>query len=310
MKNKRPPSSGEIQTLESAADGARSRKSAIRVGIKRLILSTRSSAKVIPSGVLGRSQTAYWIYTIAIGFTLVIILAVFLDVPVLHWVQRQDPWVKQLFSKTTKFGEAGWMLISLCILTLAASALSYLTQQRADRAAFTHCAQRAGFLFAAIAGIGLFVAILKQVVGRARPLLFETEGPFSFQPFTGFHHASFPSGDTTNAVVLALAGGLLFPRLRPALWLFAVWIGFGRVVTERHYVSDVIGATLISVAGIVIVRGLFARFGIVFRGPGATAARRPRLGRRLISFVGGFAGAESPISRPSRNATGDGSGSP
>ncbi len=254
------------------------------------------------------SPAAYWISAIALGFALVIIVAVFADVPVLGWVRRQDPWVKQLFRETTKFGEAGWMLISLGMVALAASALSCRAQRRADRAAFTHCAQRAGFLFAAIAGIGLTVAILKQVVGRARPLSFDSEGAFSFQPFSGFHYASFPSGDTTNVVVLAMAGGLLFPRLRPALWLFAAWIGFGRVMTERHYVSDVIGATLISVAGVVIVRDLFARYAIVFRGPGEPAARRPLLGRRLTSFVSGFVGAGRPDrgrKEPGRNGDGN-----
>ncbi|WP_409457317.1 phosphatase PAP2 family protein [Rhizobium sp.] len=53
----------------------------------------------------------------------------------------------------------------------------------------------AAFVFLSVAGGGLVAALIKNVIGRARPGLFETYGYLYFRPFAfDSHFASFPSG--------------------------------------------------------------------------------------------------------------------
>jgi membrane-associated phospholipid phosphatase len=97
----------------------------------------------------------------------------------------------------------------------------------------------------AIAGLsaGLFVQILKYIVGRTRPELWL--GPFHLM--RGAQN-SFPSGHTVAA--FALGGVLIFGSrstpLRIIALLLACFIGAARVLAFRHGPSDVVASALIS----------------------------------------------------------------
>ena len=72
---------------------------------------------------------------------------------------------------------------------------------------------RLGFLFLAIALPGLFVTIVKRLIGRARPLVATSMGRSatcrsSWRP----DYASLPSGHGTTAFAAAIAVGALLPR--------------------------------------------------------------------------------------------------
>ena len=103
-----------------------------------------------------------------------------------------------------------------------------------------------GFAVCLGASFGL-LHVLKFVVGRARPEL--ELGAFSFVPFTWEDKRdAFPSGHVTNVVLLTVLCGIYFPRSR---WLFvpvAIVTAFVRIVQERHFLSDTVGAT-----GLVLV---------------------------------------------------------
>ena len=100
-------------------------------------------------------------------------------------------------------------------------------------------------MFWAIAAPGIVAATLKQAIGRTRPFLSDGLDTWNLHPWSGFDHASMPSGDVCNAAALAVALSLLFPRYRLAFAAFAVLIATGRLVSERHYLSDVlVGAAL------------------------------------------------------------------
>ncbi len=100
------------------------------------------------------------------------------------------------------------------------------------------------------AAAGFFVQLIKLAVGRTRPELWL--GPF--------HHArasasSFPSGHTVG--VFALAGVLIFGAksrtLRVAAAVLALAVAVSRVLSFRHWTSDVTAAAAIGLIAASIV---------------------------------------------------------
>ena len=61
----------------------------------------------------------------------------------------------------------------------------------------------------------------------------------------GTLYNSFPSGHTTTGFAIGVALALLFPKYRFYFLLFAFFIGFTRVATSVHYVSDTLMGALI-----------------------------------------------------------------
>lgn len=106
-----------------------------------------------------------------------------------------------------------------------------------------------GFLFAAVAGSGLVVDLLKVAVGRTRPKLLFAGGSYDFGWF-GLHADdwSFPSGHAATAAAVMTALWCLWPRPL-LLYIFAAGlVAISRVVTGAHYLSDVIAGAAIAVA--------------------------------------------------------------
>lgn len=88
--------------------------------------------------------------------------------------------------------------------------------------------------------------LLKWAVSRARP--FMDLGATAFEPLRGGgDYASFPSGHTQFAFVLATIWCLYWPRLR---WVGLVWaplVAFERIYSEKHFLSDVLTGAAIGV---------------------------------------------------------------
>lgn len=123
-------------------------------------------------------------------------------------------------------------------------------------------------LFAAssILGAGLLVNILKYIVGRPRPHLLDTVGPFGFKPFDfSYHYVSFPSGHACTAAVLATLLTLWFPRFRFVAYAGLALIAVSRVFVQAHYPTDVlVGFTIGAVTTLILAR-LLAQCGMLFR---------------------------------------------
>lgn len=101
-------------------------------------------------------------------------------------------------------------------------------------------------MFGAIVWPGLLVNLLKYLVGRPRPMLWLERNQWELDPliFT-YDYNSFPSGHSSTSFGLAVALGVVWPRLRPLWFTLAVVVALTRVIGQAHYVSDVIvGATL------------------------------------------------------------------
>ncbi len=106
----------------------------------------------------------------------------------------------------------------------------------------------AGSLLMTIAG--------KRLFGRARPPLADAVPPFE-------HSASFPSGHSLNAVVIAgiIAYLIVLRRATPAgrtvtivvASLFAITIGLSRVFLGHHWFTDVLAAWVLGAAWLALV---------------------------------------------------------
>ncbi len=107
---------------------------------------------------------------------------------------------------------------------------------------------RAVILLAGIAAIGILVALIKQLVRRARP-----EGVMgTIYRKTDPH--SFPSGHSARAGLLAVLGLALGPPWFGAL--LAAWgplLALARVAIGVHYVSDIVAGFLL---GMVVAGGI------------------------------------------------------
>ena len=126
-------------------------------------------------------------------------------------------------------------------------------------------ATAAAFIFLSVAGGGLVDSLLKNIIGRARPELLQTNGAFYFRPFA-FHSdfASFPSGHSATAGAMAMSLALVFPRLRPVFMPVGVLICLSRQWVGAHWASDTLMGWGVGVAFTLWLAHAFARRQLLF----------------------------------------------
>jgi membrane-associated phospholipid phosphatase len=137
-------------------------------------------------------------------------------------------------------------------------------------------AERALYVFAAVAVSGIVDQALKHLIGRARPRLLHVDGPFHFEPLSlPDVLASFPSGHTTSAFAAGVALALMRPAWRGRLLGAACLIGASRVLVGAHYPSDVVGGAALGTAVALVLARAFARRDLAFALVGGRAAIKP-----------------------------------
>jgi undecaprenyl-diphosphatase len=199
----------------------------------------------------------------------------FVDAGAVEAVKRGPHWLAEIFAGLTDFGRSGWFLVPLGILLVVIAVFATPAPLRFTRLVLASVTVRIGFLFAAIALPSLFDTIIKRMIGRARPFVDSQSDPFHYmlgvwRP----DYASFPSGHATTAFAAAVAIGLVCPRLRALMWVYALIIAVSRVVVVAHYPSDVVAGALVGVLGALLVRDWFAarRLGFTIRSDGSVSA--------------------------------------
>jgi membrane-associated phospholipid phosphatase len=224
--------------------------------------------------------------TAAIAVAVILVCIVLVDGPVARAVLRVPPWTIWPFQQITGFGLSGWFLWPLGILFLALAALP-VTLTAISQRVLAAVMVRVGFLFLAIGVPGLFVAIVKRMIGRARPLATGHIDPFAFAPFIWrADYASLPSGHATTAFSVLVAFGTLWPRARTALLLYALAIAASRIMIVAHYPSDVLAGAIVGTVGALMVRRYFALRGLGFSvGPDGELHQLPGPSLKRIKAV-------------------------
>lgn len=111
-------------------------------------------------------------------------------------------------------------------------------------------------VFLAVAATG----ILKVLIGRSRPVLFDALGKTLFVPGT-IEHAfnSMPSGHTSASFAGLVMIGMLFPRVKWATWTLAILIAVSRLYVGAHWFSDVIFGAFIGMVCADIVKSVLKK---------------------------------------------------
>ena len=233
--------------------------------------------------------------------TLIAVIAsmVVLDTAANAWARAQPQWFRNVFERITDFGLSGWFLFPFGFALLCLAALISPTLPRLAQGVLTALAARFGFLFLAIGVPGLFVTIVKRLIGRARPFVGGHDDPFLYMPFIWRpEYASMPSGHSTTSVAAAIAIGAIWPRTRWIMWLYALVIMFSRVAVLAHHPSDVIAGAIVGAAGAFLVRRWFAARRLVFFGADLRSDPGPSLGRIKAALHQAVTGLSSMPLRP------------
>jgi undecaprenyl-diphosphatase len=196
---------------------------------------------------------------VALALSLVVLGFLLIDPFMLERARALAPETKKFFRAITNIGRSNWMLIP----TGAAIALALVLRKRhagfRNSAGYGLIASTIGFVFVSVGGAGLIANLTKNIIGRARPKLFDQVGVLDFKLFAfDPDHASLPSGHATNIFAFATVIGMLWPRGRVLLYTVAAWIAASRVLIGQHYVTDVVLGAMLGTAFPYLVRERFA----------------------------------------------------
>src|SRR5271168_861700 len=110
--------------------------------------------------------------------------------------------------------------------------------------------RRATILAASVSIAGLLGEVLKLVIRRVRPGVYD--GAYGFRPWSDHPFSSsgfgMPSSHALIAFSAAAALAALFPRATPIWYALAIGCGITRVLSGAHFVSDVVVGAILGIA--------------------------------------------------------------
>ncbi|MFK0161484.1 phosphatase PAP2 family protein [Rhizobium sp. NPDC090279] len=205
----------------------------------------------------------------------IVIIAIFLALSLLVMWTADYPlgvWMKSF--PTQLRGMAKWISslgTGLLVLSFSGALLIFAILapahklRKSMRTGADLIATAAAFVFLAVAGGGIVDSLAKNIIGRARPELLDTNGAFSFKPFAfQADFASFPSGHSATAGAMAMSLALVFPRLRPVFMPVGVLICLSRQWVGAHWASDTLMGWGVGVAFALWLAHAFARRRLLF----------------------------------------------
>jgi membrane-associated phospholipid phosphatase len=188
-----------------------------------------------------------------IGFSLAFLAFAFLDQPVAQFFRQKD--MEQVWLIARNITNAG-----LSIHYFVASILIYVTA-RWFKPAWIGARAFARDLFFALTASGLFLHVVKSVIGRQRPHVSVDSAAHIFHPFTlNWDFESLPSGHSQVMFTVATVASFYAPRGRPIFYTLATFFALTRVVTYDHFLGDVIaGATVGHLGALLTIYGIHRR---------------------------------------------------
>ncbi len=195
----------------------------------------------------------------------------FFDQPLFMAMRGGDCWLFQKFGKI--FQAKVWLIVTAILVIMfyvkktvkSNNNLWNNIKQFKIRAIFNDFLQKtkssyAFFTFCSIFSACVVTGVLKYILGRARPVLFEGLNIVGFFPFTNnWVYNSMPSGHATASFAGLVMIGMLAPRVKWATWTLAGLIGVSRVCVGAHWPSDVILGAFIGMVAADLVKSRLVR---------------------------------------------------
>jgi undecaprenyl-diphosphatase len=224
-----------------------------------------------------------WKMPLCICITLIALCALILDAPVGNFHDQWPATLIDVAEATTRIGLGVWYIVPSIVVLVVANLMDW---NRLDRRQLLRAYNWTAFgYFVLIAtGLGgLISAIVKNLIGRARPLLFGKLGAFSFHPASfEASFASLPSGHATTMGAVTAILLLLFPRARYIAIPATIWVASTRIIVGAHYPSDVAVGFAFGFAFTMLTAIVFARLGYVFQLNATGLPRRKKTFRLLF----------------------------
>lgn len=237
-----------------------------------------------------RLRRLRWPVGIALVVVAVGLAAFFLDARSFAWRAGLPPALVSVAWFLGQVGEAGWVLVPAGLLALLVLTADWTRVDRWQRAAWGEVGLLSAFLFWSVGGAGIVTNILKQTIGRMRPLYVDADHWLAFDPFGwSAANASFPSGHATTAGATLIVASLVLPRFRWAFLAAAVAMAVSRIIVGAHFPSDVIAGLAVG-AAFAYLSALFLALrgrGFSFGPRGGIRAPTGAL-RRVLRKPGGF----------------------
>jgi lipid A 4'-phosphatase len=209
----------------------------------------------------------------------VLLSVLFLDRPAALFFHAQSDRLHAVFRFITQFGVSTGYLVGAAVAFAGMRLAARMKRFAALADRIVAYSALPLFFFTSVAASGLAVDLVKTVAGRTRPKLLFSNGDYYFGWWgTQSDFWSFPSGHTANAIAIALALSMMWPRCRALAALFAALVATSRIVITAHYVSDVVMGAFVAFAIVPYIRFVFARSGIDLD---AARTAMPRPGRAV-----------------------------
>ena len=188
---------------------------------------------------------------VAVG---IVALSLVADDSLRNFALQTDPTVKSVLRYITEIGNSAWPLGIGGLLWVV---LALLLRQRhgLTKTALRRARACVLLVMASVALSGLLANILKQVIGRARPM---TDGGAEVYQFNLLAFdpawASFPSGHATTSMAMMIALAMILPRHALACIAIGLLGAVTRVQLGVHWASDVAAGITLGVAVTIVLR--------------------------------------------------------
>ena len=167
-----------------------------------------------------------------------------------------DIYLKEFFVDITELGNSAWYFgisIFFIIFYYVCKKFNFIKINELDKKINFFI-----FFIIYLAVNGIFVQVLKHVLGRPRPNYSGAEDSFGFSFFTfdsNFH--SFPSGHASTIFIVFLILSKIIPQLKYYFFILAMIIAISRVFVGAHFFTDIVASGLIAIITFKILNNFF-----------------------------------------------------
>ena len=183
------------------------------------------------------------------------------DRDIARWSRGLPENLRAVFEEITRLGLGVWWLGGSALIVAWCGFAAWRAADAGTRARWLLRIRPPLFFFSACAVSGITNSVLKAIIGRTRPRLFFDRALYTFDPpALKAVYLSLPSGHTAMVFAVATSLALLLPRpWAPALYGFAAVIGFSRVITNAHWLADILAGSLVGIGMTLLCHQFFVK---------------------------------------------------